>query len=135
MKIELATDADYQYIVDRDKHISTNLILPKVNAKEIYIVRNHEGDNIGWFRYGYFWDNTPFMNMLWIDNEYRNNGIGKQAVLYWEQVMREQGYKLVMTSTLANEEAQHFYRKMCYRDAGCLLLDNDPLEIILIKHI
>ncbi|RXZ80390.1 N-acetyltransferase [Paenibacillaceae bacterium] len=135
MEIELATVSDYPYILDRDKHLLERLILPKINANEIYILRNQESANIGWMRYGYFWDNTPFMNMLWIDEAYRSRGLGKQVVLFWENEMYKKGSKLVMTSTLANEEAQHFYRKLGYKDAGCLLLENEPLEIILTKAI
>jgi ribosomal protein S18 acetylase RimI-like enzyme len=49
--------------------------------------------------------------------------------------MKQQGCALLMTSTLATEDAQHFYRKLGFKDAGCLLLDNEPLEIILTKSI
>lgn len=135
MKIDIATELDFQYIVDHDKHLLESLILAKIKGKEIYIIRNHEDRNIGWMRYGYFWDNTPFMNMIWIDESARGQGTGRQVVLLWEQEMKLNGRILVMTSTLANEEAQHFYRKLGYKDAGCLLLDNEPLEIILTKSI
>lgn len=40
-----------------------------------------------------------------------------------------------MTSTLSNENAQHFYRKLLYRDSGSLLLENEPLEIIFTKKL
>lgn len=40
-----------------------------------------------------------------------------------------------MTSTLSNENAQHFYRKLGYRDSGGLLLPNEPLEIIFVKNL
>ncbi|SDS75641.1 Acetyltransferase (GNAT) family protein [Paenibacillaceae bacterium GAS479] len=135
MKIELATVSDYSYIFERDKHLLESLIVPKIQRNEIYILRKQDGVNIGWMRYGYFWDNTPFMNMIWIDEEYRSSGFGKRAVLFWENEMKVTGRNLVMTSTLANEEAQHFYRKLGYKDAGCLLLENEPLEIILTKAI
>lgn len=135
MKIEYATEADYEYIIERDRHILKSLVKPKINENEIFILRNEENQYIGWMRYGYFWDNTPFMNMIWIDEEYRSNGIGREIVLYWEVLMRQRGFNLVMTSTLANEEAQHFYRKLGYTDSGCLLLENEPLEIILTKSI
>lgn len=135
MKIVVATDSDYGYIRDRDHHILQSLILPKIKEKEIYMLRTEDESNIGWMRYGYFWDNTPFMNMIWVDEQYRGKGIGKQVVLFWEDEMKQKGFQLVMTSTLANEEAQHFYRKLGYRDAGCLLLENEPLEIILTKKI
>ncbi|MNW67820.1 hypothetical protein D3C74_464690 [compost metagenome] len=47
--------------------------------------------------------------------------------------MKQKGFEMVMTSTLSNERAQHFYRKLGFRDAGCLMFENEPLEIILTK--
>ncbi|SFL59417.1 Acetyltransferase (GNAT) domain-containing protein [Paenibacillus sp. 1_12] len=135
MKIVAATVSDYGYIRDRDKHILESLIMTKIKLNEIYILRDDNESNIGWMRHGYFWDNTPFMNMIWVDEQCRGKGIGKQAVLFWENEMKQKGFKLVMTSTLSNEEAQHFYRKLRYQDAGCLLLENEPLEILLTKML
>ncbi|ANE48645.1 GNAT family acetyltransferase [Paenibacillus swuensis] len=130
----VAVEQDYEYIKTRDSHILESLILPKIKANEIYILRV-EADAVGWMLYSYFWDNTPFMNMLWIDEPFRGKGWGKETVLFWEREMVQKGYKLVMTSTLANEEAQHFYRRLSYRDAGCLLLENEPLEILFTKKL
>lgn len=135
MKIEYASELDFQYILDNDKHISKELINIKIKTKEIIIVRNQDNKNIGWLRYGYFWDNTPFMNMLYIDENYRNKGIGKDLIRFWENEMKNKGYKLVMTSTLSNENSQHFYRKLGYKDAGSLLLEDEPLEIIFTKKV
>ncbi|WP_261300627.1 GNAT family N-acetyltransferase [Paenibacillus andongensis] len=135
MKIVIASNLDFGYIQERDHHILQGLILQKISGKEIYILRDENENNIGFMRYGYFWDNTPFMNMIWVEGQYRRQGLGKQVVLFWEEDMKAKGFKLVMTSTLANEEAQHFYRKLGYRDAGCLLLEDEPLEIILTKKI
>ena len=135
MDIAFATNSDYEYIKNRDRHISEPLIKSKINGKEIYILRNQDGSNIGWMRYGYFWDNTPFMNMLWVDEQYRGNGVGTKVVHFWEEQMRQNGYKMIMTSTQADEGAQHFYRKLGYQDAGCLILDTQPLELLLIKKL
>ncbi|RKN71211.1 GNAT family N-acetyltransferase [Paenibacillus ginsengarvi] len=135
MRIAAAEDSDYGYIHDRDAHILESLILPKIRGNEIYIFLSEEEQRIGWMRYGYFWDNTPFLNMIWIDEPYRGQGTGKQAVLFWEEEMRRKGCNRVMTSTMANEAAQHFYRKLGYRDAGCLLLEQEPLEILMVKTI
>ena len=58
---------------------------------------------------------------------------------YWEKEMSEQGFKLLMTSTQVDENAQHFYRKLGYKDCGCLVLDlpgfEQPLEMFMIKAI
>jgi ribosomal protein S18 acetylase RimI-like enzyme len=135
MKIEYASETQYQYIIDNDKHISKELIQTKIKAEEIIIVKDVDNKNIGWLRYNYFWDNTPFMNMLYLHKDYRYKGIGKELVEFWESEMKYKGYDLVMTSTLSNEEAQHFYRKLGYKDSGSLLLENEPLEIIFTKKI
>ncbi|ETT41880.1 GNAT family N-acetyltransferase [Paenibacillus sp. FSL P4-0176] len=136
MKIEYATEADYDYIIERDRHIHQPLVKTKISEKEIFILWDEdEGSRVGWMRYGYFWDNLPFMNMIWIDEPYRNGGYGKKVVHHWEKLMKQQGFDTVMTSTQSDEHAQHFYRKLGYVDAGALLLDTQPLEIILIKKI
>lgn len=135
MRIIAATDSHYEYIREHDKHILESLILPKIKGNEIYILENEEANNVGWMRHSYFWDNTPFMNMISIDETYRSKGFGKKAVLFWEDEMKKLGFNLVMTSSLANEGAQHFYRKLGYRDSGSLLLEDEPLEIIFTKNI
>ncbi|KQO17203.1 GNAT family N-acetyltransferase [Paenibacillus sp. Leaf72] len=135
MRIIAANDSHFEYIRKHDHHISENLILPKIRGNEIYILQNEEYRIVGWMRHSYFWDNTPFLNMIWIDDTYRSKGLGKKAVLFWEDEMKKLRFNLVMTSTLANEEAQHFYRKLGYRDSGCLILEDEPLEIILTKRL
>lgn len=135
MRIRTATSDDFEYIRERDKHVQAKLIPAKIAGGEILVLGDENGENIGWLRYGYFWDNTPFMNLLWLDEPHRGRGYGKQAVLHWEGGLRREGFRLVMTSTLANEGAQHFYRKLGYKDAGCLLLEGEALEILMTKPL
>ena len=44
-----------------------------------------------------------------------------------------------MTSTQVNEEAQHFYRKMGYKDCGGFVVNisgfKQPMEMLMIKGI
>ncbi|KWX88103.1 GNAT family acetyltransferase [Paenibacillus riograndensis] len=135
MRIVFATDSDYEYIRNRDHHISESLILSKIKENEIYILRSQDESNIGWMRYGYFWDNTPFMNMIWVDEQYRDKGAVQQVVFFWEEQMKKKGLNRIMTSTQSDEGAKHFYRKLGYKDAGCLILDTQPLEILLAKNL
>ena len=55
--------------------------------------------------------------------------------LHWENEMKQKGYSNVLTSTLSNEEAQHFYRKMGYMKIGGFTYLHEPLEIIFHKRI
>lgn len=135
MKIEYASGVDFEFIINNDKHVSKKLVKNKLKEKEIIIAKDEDNKIIGWLRYNYFWDNTPFMNMLYLNESYRSKGIGRELVGFWENEMRSLGYEMVMTSTLSNEQAQHFYRKLGYKDAGSLLLEDEPLEIIFTKSI
>lgn len=58
---------------------------------------------------------------------------------FWENDMRDSGYKLLLTSTQVDEQAQHFYRKLGYQEAGSLLITDpefqQPMEMFFIKNI
>jgi hypothetical protein len=49
--------------------------------------------------------------------------------------MQKRGHGMIMTSTQSNEQAQHFYRRLGYQDAGALLLPGEVLEIIFLKSL
>jgi len=136
MKITLtyATQNQFKWLKERDRHISETTLKKKVSDKEIIIAKS-ENKILGWLRFGFFWDSIPFMNMLFIDEAHRSKGIGKKFVQFWESEMKKRKYKIVMTSSQSNEEAQHFYRKLGYADAGSLTLPKEPLEVIFMKKV
>lgn len=134
MKIRMAKPEDVSVLSKHDHHIEKGELCLLIKLGRVLVA---EKDNafIGWLRWNLFWDNTPFMNMLYLLDGYRNKGYGKEMVAHWENLMKEKGYPLVMTSTLSSETAQHFYRKLNYIDSGSLLLKNEPLEIIFTREI
>ena len=134
MNIRFAESDDFDTISNLDKHIAKKELISAINQKRV-LVAEENGEFTGWLRFNLFWDNTPFMNMLFVIKPHRGKGIGLQLVTRWESEMKSLSYKLLMTSTLANENAQHFYRKLNYKDAGSLLLPDEPLEIIFIKEV
>lgn len=75
------------------------------------------------------------MNMLYFLDGARRKGNGTRLVSFWESEMRALGYDTVMTSTLADEEGQFFYRRLGYTDSGALFLPGESAEIIFIKKI
>ena len=86
------------------------------------LVLGHDDRRAGFLRFGHFWDEIPFMNLLWVQEGSRGRGLGTRLVSFWEDEMRESGHEMVMTSTLSNERAQHLYRRLGYRDCGSLLM-------------
>ena len=134
IEIRFATSQDYDYLVHNDRQIKPEVVKKKIEDAEIIVVLDDE-QNIGWLRFNYFWDEIPFMNMLWIEEDYRRKGIGTRLVNFWETEMFQRDKNQVMTSTLSDEAAQHFYRKLEYQDCGSLLLPDEALEIFFLKSL
>ena len=132
INIRYALYDDYLWLFEHDKHVSEKILKNKIENMELYVVENN-GKIVGWLRYNLFWDNVPFMNMIYFLEEYRKLGIGTKLIKYWEDEMKQKRYKSVLTSTQSNEEAQHFYRKMGYKEIGGFKYFNDPYEIIFQK--
>lgn len=134
MEITHATLSDYETLVNNDKHISKEELRNLILSKRVLIAKQ-EGSLRGWLRYNLFWDNIPFMNMLYVIEGYRSQRIGQALVSMWEELMRAEGYKFVLTSSQSNEQGQFFYRKNGYIDCGSLLLKDEPLEIFFRKEL
>lgn len=133
-EIRYATMADKELLLSKDSHIKKDIWEDSIkNNREIIIFV--DGNFAGWLRYNLFWDKIPFMNMLYFLEEYRGKGYGTQMVKFWENEMAGLGYDKVMTSSQANEFAQHFYRKLGYKDAGSFFPFCNDLEIIFTKEL
>ena len=106
-------------------------------GRALWILADRE--KVGLMRWGLFWDEIPFLNLIWLYSDCRRKGIGQAAMERWEDSLRKKGYRAAMTSTQSDEQAQHFYRKLGYQDTGGLILTlpgmEQPMEIILIKDL
>jgi len=137
--IRIADMNDAEIISKHEQHMTKAVIKDKISRNEIFVAYD---DNafIGWLRYGLLYDIVPFMYMLEMLPEYRNKGLGKRLVLFWEDSMHEQGHRMVMTSTQQNEDAQHFYNVLGYAAVGGFIqtydaVTEDSYEIILSKKL
>lgn len=130
--------SDKDFWFNFDKHLSEAKYVNKVHDKRGYVLLENDKP-IGLLRYNLFWDNTPFCTMLFVDWDYQGKGYGKKLMQYWENDMKSQGYGMVLTSTQVDESAQHFYRKLGYKDCGGLVIDisgyEQPMEMFLVKSI
>ena len=125
---------DLEFLVKADSHVPREKMEKLVS--DGFVLTAMCGESFaGWLRYGLFWDGIPFMNMLFVLEEYRGNGVGTALVREWEKLAAEKGHVTVMTSTQANETSQHFYRKLGYRDLGGFTPFGEEYEIIMGKQL
>ena len=129
---------DKEFWFSLDKHLSEQEFNNKVRNNRGYVLLD-DNKPVGLLRYNLFWDNTPFCNLIYINNECQGKGFGKLLIEYWENDMKSQGYGMLLTSTQVDESAQHFYRKLGYKDCGGLVIDikgyEQPMELFLVKSI
>ena len=131
--IRLAGESDLAFLAAHDRHIGAQELANVVRRGRVVIATDAEGAPVGWLRWGLFWDNTPFMNLLFVLPRARGQGIARTLVERWEDDMRAQGYATVMTSTASDEDAQGLYRHLGYRAAGGFLPEGEPYELIFTK--
>lgn len=129
---------DKEFWFSLDKHLSEQEFNNKVRDNRGYVLLD-DNKPVGLLRYNLFWDNTPFCNLIYINNECQGKGFGKLLIEYWENDMKSQGYGMLLTSTQVDESAQHFYRKLGYKDCGGFVIDikgyEQPMELFLVKSI
>lgn len=138
IEIRYVQSGDKEFWYSLDKHFKDSEFEKKVRDRQGYVLLE-KGKRIGLLRYNLFWDNTPFCTLLFVDWDYQRKGFGKKLMEYWEKDMKAQGYGMIMTSTQVDEDAQHFYRKIGYKDCGGFVVDikgyEQPMELLMIKGI
>lgn len=127
MEIKIVTNNDKEFVMSINKHINDTGYNNLVYTKSGYVIWE-KNQRTGIIVHCILWDNIPFMNFLFIKEEYRNKGLAKQAIIIWENEMKNQGYKMTLISTQVDEGAQHLYRKLGYIDCGGLVFNNTPFD-------
>jgi ribosomal protein S18 acetylase RimI-like enzyme len=137
IQICYADDSDLPYLIQNDSLVTEEIIKKKISDRQVIVYIKGEM-HLGCMRFGFGWDMFPFLNFIIVEKDVRRKGIGRELMEFWEQEMMAKGHKLVMTSTDVDEEAQHFYRKLGYRDSGGILFPQElfpasVMELVLFK--
>ncbi len=138
VEIRYLKSSDKPFWYSLDQHLPEAEFENKVKTKRGYVLLE-DAVPVGLLRYNFFWDSMPFCTMLYISKTHQNKGYGTMLVRRWEEDMREQGHGMLLTSTRVDETAQHFYRKLGYKDCGGLTIDipayAQPMELFLAKEL
>ena len=129
MIIELAQSKDKNKIAGLDSHIPLSRLGECIWKGQVYVLKDNSikngGQNrrvndpiVGVLRYSLFWQTIPFLDLLYIDEAYRNRGFGTQMMREWETYLMACGYRYAMTSAQADEDAWKFYEKLGYHKVG-----------------
>ena len=98
VNIRVAAQTDLPFLRENDSHIADEELVSVVQRGRILVAEDSDNP-IGWLRWGLFWDEIPFMNMLTVLSSNRGQGIGRALVTDWEKRMSRAGHSQVLTST------------------------------------
>ncbi len=134
LQIKYAEARDFQFLKDNDQHAKPMELVNLINLKRVLIAK--KGSKIiGWLRWNLFWDNTPFLNLVFVDQHHRHQGVGTSLMKKWEELMQKENFARVMTTASNNKQVHHFYHKLGFQDSGSLLLPQTATATILRKEI
>ena len=138
IEIRYVTAQDKEFWYTLDRHLPEDEFEDKVKKNRGYVLWDGETP-VALLRYNLFWDNTPFCTLLFVDWPHQKKGYGRMLMAHWEADMKSKGYGMLLTSTQVDEDAQHFYRKLGYKDCGGFTVDipgyEQPMELFMIKAI
>ena len=96
------------------------------------------GEIVGFLRFSRFWGRVPYMEMIRVLPGHRRSGVGTALFLAWEEAMRGEGARLLMTSSECDESRpQDWHRRNGFTETGAIEfpgLQSVP-EVFFIKHI
>ena len=111
------TDLDGCIALDHPT-IPAKVIRRKIEQGEI-IVAKRAGQLVGYLRLEYLWSMVPYIALIWVVEDQRHQGIGRAMLHYLENVLREQGYTALYSSSQANEpEPQAWHRHVGFEECG-----------------
>ncbi len=137
-EIRFVQEGDREFWYRLDRHLPQTEFEGKIRSRQGYVLLRDRRP-VGLLRYNLFWDNTPFCTMLVVDRPFQGMGCGRKLMEHWEKDMAERGHRLLLLSTRADESAQHFYRRLGYRDCGGLVIgtpgEAQPTELFFAKAV
>ncbi len=138
MEIRKLQLKDKDFVLNLDKGMNESIFNSHVYTRTGYIIEDNN-KSIGIMYYTLMWNKIPFLNLIYLLENYRCKGFGTQSINLWEDDMRIRGYKMVLVSTQVDEKAQHLYRKLGYKDCGVLILGDtlfkQPAELFMRKNL
>lgn len=132
-----ATGLDRPWLSGVDRHVTEPWMLRCIEQDAYLIARSGDGP-VGFLRHSLFWGAIPYMELIFVDAAHRRQGFGTRMFEAWQTAMRQQGARLLMTSSMSDEpEPQAWHRRNGFEPSGALTfgeLQATP-EVFFVKAL
>jgi len=140
--IRFADIGDFLKYREFDPHsmyIDPKKIDHKIKQDEIIIATNDD-KIVGLIRLGFIWSTRPYMEYIYVDEQFREKGIGKALLAFLEDYLKKNQYGYLFSSSEEDEKAaREWHKKNGFKEIGKLPKINLPFdetsEVFFIKKI
>lgn len=135
-------DLDFAY---QDGYIPPEVLKRKIEAQtalnpdriEDVVIAEWNGKRVGYVRLEYLWSIVPYIALIQVLPEYRQQGVGKALLRFIETFLRDAGHEVLYSSSQADEpEPQAWHRHMGFEECGFIAGINDGVgEVFFRKRL
>jgi len=124
------------YFKDEDKAI--NALKEGLSKNEICVATDKAGSCLGfiWVIPNGAFHSFPYLHMIVVKEEFRNLGIGKKLLKYFEEIISKDSSKLFLVVADFNPRAKQLYQSFGYKEVGIIsdLYKRGVAECLMAKN-
>lgn len=125
------------YFADENK--AREAILEGITKEEIVVALNNEGNCLGflWYIINGAFHSFPYLHIIAVKDEFRNQGIGNKLLVYFEKVISKDKSKVFLVVADFNPKAKRLYENIGYKEVGIIpnLYKSGVTEYLMMKNI
>jgi GNAT superfamily N-acetyltransferase len=119
-KVRLARIDDLAWCVRNDDLVTEGVIERKIELEEIFLAEI-EGRIVGYLRLEYLWSTIPYVGVVFVEEDYQRQGIGRAILVFLEAFLHARGHAVLLSSSQVNEPSpQAWHRAMGFQECGIL---------------
>lgn len=118
--VRFAGPDDLEWCVVHDVDTTEQIIRRKIVNDEI-ILAEIDGELIGYVRFEYLWSKIPYIGLIFVIEDYRNEGVGRGLMEFLVDFLSDGGHEMLLSSSQADEpKPQAWHRAMGFVECGIL---------------
>jgi ribosomal protein S18 acetylase RimI-like enzyme len=125
------------YFPEEEKAV--NALNDGLSKGEIFIALNNENECLGfiWFIMNGAFHSYPHLHIVAVKKEFRNLGIGKKLINFFEEATSENKTKLFLVVADFNPDAKRLYQNIGYKEVGIIpnLYKQGVTEFLMMKEL
>ena len=136
VNVRFANSDDVDFLL-KNTQLTSDQINSKIQIDELIIASNNS-NKIGLLVLDKLWSHIPFIAYIWVSEENRGHGVGKDLLKFLEDYLTQSNEKTLFSSSMENAlKSQAWHKKMGFKETGIIhnINDNNIGEVFFRKDL